>query len=64
VEGIDDNILREKSKQLVNIYNEDLEPDLVNDIIQFKTIMKYFSKDQKLSIHNFVEALTTSNLND
>ena len=24
VEGIDDDILREKSKQLVNIYNEDL----------------------------------------
>ncbi|XP_026819360.1 zinc finger MYM-type protein 1-like [Rhopalosiphum maidis] len=39
IEGIDNDILREKSKQLVVIYSEDLEPDLENEIIQFKTIL-------------------------
>jgi hypothetical protein len=63
IEGID-NILREKSKQLVAIYSEDLEPDLENEIIQFKTIVKHFSEEEKLSMHSLLEALTKSKLND
>jgi hypothetical protein len=64
MEGFDDDILREKSKQLVNIYSEDLEPDLENEIIQFKTIMNYFPENEKLSMHSFLVAFTASKLND
>jgi hypothetical protein len=63
VEGIDDDILREKLKQLVNIYsayNRNLRMRLFN----FKTIMKYFSEDEKLSMLSFLEVLTVSKLND
>ncbi|XP_060845960.1 zinc finger MYM-type protein 1-like [Rhopalosiphum padi] len=64
IEGIDNDILREKSKQLVAIYSEDLEPDLENEIIQFKTIVKHFSEEEKLSMHSLLEALIKSKLND
>ena len=64
MEEIDNEILREKSKQLVAIYSEDLESNLENEIIQFKTIVKHFSEEEKLSMHNLLEALTISKLND
>jgi hypothetical protein len=64
MEEIDNEILREKSKQLVAIYSEDLELDLENEIIQFKTIVKNFSEDEKLFMHSLLEALTISTLND
>jgi len=47
MEEIDIYVLREKSKRLISIYIEDLEPDLENDIIQFKTIVKYLSEEEK-----------------
>jgi len=59
MEEIDNDVLHEKSKQLVAIYSEDLEPDLENEIIQFKTIVKHFSELEKLSMHSLLEALTT-----
>ncbi|KAL4135817.1 hypothetical protein QTP88_007404 [Uroleucon formosanum] len=61
---IDNEILREKSKQLVVIYSEDLEPDLENEIIQFKTIVKHFSAEEKSSMYSLLETLTTSKLNN
>jgi len=64
IEEIDNEILREKSKQLVAIYSEDLEPDLENEIIQFKAIVKHFSAEEKSSMHSLIEALTTSQLNE
>jgi hypothetical protein len=60
MEGIDNDILQKKSKILINIYSEDLEPDLENEIIQFKTIMKYFSENERLSMHSLLEVLTAS----
>jgi len=33
-------------------------------MIQFQTIVKHFSAEEKLSMHSFLEALTTSKLND
>lgn len=39
-------------------YSKDLEPDIENKIIQFKTISKLFSEDKKLSIHTSLETLT------
>ncbi|XP_022178150.1 uncharacterized protein LOC111039128 [Myzus persicae] len=61
---IDNEIVRKKSKQLVAIHSENLEPDLENEIIQFKTIVKNFSAEEKSSMHSLLEALTTSKLND
>lgn len=63
MEGIDNEILREKLKQLVDIYSEDLESDFENEIIQFKRIVKHFSEEEKISMHSLLEALT-SKLND
>jgi len=40
---------RNQNNYLVTIYSKDLEPDIDNYIIQFKTIMKHFSK--KKNIH-------------
>ncbi|KAL4111885.1 hypothetical protein QTP88_015761 [Uroleucon formosanum] len=51
---IDNEILREKSKQLVAIYSEYLEPDLENEIIQFKTTVKHFSAEEKSSMFNIL----------
>lgn len=52
MEKIDNEVLRERSRHLVAIYNEDIEPDLGNEIIQFKTIVKHFSDEEKLSMHS------------
>jgi hypothetical protein len=63
VEGIDDDILREKPKQLVNIYSVHSR-NLRMRLYNFKKIMKFFSEDEKLSMHSFLEVLTVSKLND
>jgi hypothetical protein len=47
MERIVNDILREKSKQLLAIYSEDLEPNLENDIIQFKTNKIFFRKRKR-----------------
>ncbi|KAL4090352.1 hypothetical protein QTP88_025209 [Uroleucon formosanum] len=43
---------------------EDLEPDLENEIIQFKTIVKHFSAEEKSSMCSLLETFTTLKLND
>lgn len=60
LEKIDNTDLRVKAENLVNTYEEDLDADFIEELIQFKAIFSCMPEIQKTSIHILFKALTTS----
>ncbi|XP_025192654.1 zinc finger MYM-type protein 1-like [Melanaphis sacchari] len=59
-EKIDNTDLRVKAEILVKTYEEDLDADFIEEVIQFKAIFSCMPENQKTSIHILFKALTTS----
>ncbi|CAI6360745.1 unnamed protein product [Macrosiphum euphorbiae] len=62
LDTLDTNGIREKAKNLVKIYPEDLNETFIEELVQFKNILNLFSKEDKSSFISLLKCLTNSAL--
>lgn len=62
MESMNSDNIRESAKNLVELYSEDLDSSFIEESVQFKSILGYFSVQEKSSFITLLKSLTDSPL--
>jgi len=62
MESMDTDNIRDSAKNLVQLYSEDLDSSFIEEAVQFKSILSFFSTQEKSSFINLLKCLTDSPL--
>ncbi|KAL4131016.1 hypothetical protein QTP88_008376 [Uroleucon formosanum] len=62
MESIDTDNIHDSAKNLVQLYSEDLDSSFIEEAVQFKSILSFFSTQEKSSFINLLKCLTDSPL--
>lgn len=62
IESMDTDNIHDSAKNLVQLYSEDLDSSFIEEAVQFKSILSFFSTQDKSSFINLLKCLTDSPL--